>query len=189
MSEFTDYLKQLGEIQVTKQDFVGLMKTDIKDLDVANSLRKLGNLQVMEWDFKKVLPAANRLAHQEIDVVDLVKRIANYKVLDWDFRKGTTAAAPLKKRLSPAEMQALMARLEAFLKYLVANLVDEPGHARIWVQKVEPNVLRFKVELVNRDVVMLIGREGHTAAAIRSVLKAVARKHGVHALLEIRAYD
>ena len=165
-----------------------LLHKDLKDLEVAGSLRKLGNMQVMDWDFRTVLPAVNRLAQQEVDLVELVKRVANYKVLEWDFRIGSSHG-PAKEKLSPAETRALVTRLEAFLQFLVVNLIDEPGHARLRVEEVVPTVFRFKLVVVSRDAAMLIGREGHTAAAIRSLLKAVARSHGLHALLEIRSHE
>ena len=52
-----------------------------------------------------------------------------------------------------------------------------------------PTGLRFKLVLVKKDVVLLIGREGHTAAAIRSILKANAALHGVQALLQIHSHE
>jgi hypothetical protein len=36
---------------------------------------------------------------------------------------------------------------------------------------------------------MLIGTEGHTAAAIRSMMKAEAARHGVHVLLRIHSHE
>ena len=86
-------------------------------------------------------------------------------------------------------MQALIVRLKNFLQYVVVNLIDEPNHAQIKVQEIAPNVLRFKLVLVKRDVAMLIGREGHTAAAIRSSLKAAAGMNGVQALLQIHSHE
>ena len=187
-------LKQIGDIQVNDWDFKSLMNKDISELEVARSLRRLGNLQVMEWDFKTVMPAVTKLAHQEGDVSGLVKRTAQYKVMDWEFKNTPStgrnpAARRSENRLSPDEMQVVMGRLKNFLQYVVANLIDEPGHAQIKVREISPNVLRFKLVLVKRDVAMLIGREGHTASAIRSLLKSTARTHRVEALLEIHSHE
>jgi predicted RNA-binding protein YlqC (UPF0109 family) len=187
-SKFSNSLKQLGEIQVTEWDFMDLLNKDIGDLEITHSLRRLGNMRVMEWDFKTVLPAVNRLAHQEVDLIGFVKRTARYKVLDWDFRS-PLPAKPLERCLSPADMQALVVRLKSFLQYVVVRLIDEPGHAQIKVREIQPNVLRFKLVLVQRDVAMLIGREGHTASAIRNILKAAAGSHGVRALLQIHSHE
>jgi predicted RNA-binding protein YlqC (UPF0109 family) len=181
-------LRKIGEIQVNDWDFMGLINKDISELELSRSLRKLGSLQVMAWDFRTVLPAVNKLAHQEIDVVGIVKRTAQYKVIDWDFRN-PPATKPAVTRLYPEEMQAVIERLKNFLQYIVGNLIDEPGHAQIKVREISPNVLRFKLVLMKRDVAMLIGREGHTASAIRSILKSTAAAHGVHALLEIHSHE
>jgi len=183
---------------VTEWDFMALLHTNIQELEISRSLRRLGKMQVMEWDFRTVLPAVKKIANQEVHLIDLVKRTAQYKVMEWDFRSALAAhrkpaprapAEPLGKCLSRAEMQAITVRLKNFLQYVVVNLVDEPNHAQIKVTEMGPNGLRCKLVLVNKDVAMLIGREGFTAAAIRSILKAVAGMHGVQALLNIHSHE
>ena len=191
MSKLTESLKQLGEIQVNDWDFMALLHKDVSELQVSRSLRSLGNVRVMDWDFRK---AVNKFAHEEVDLVELLKRTAHYKVMDWDFRsalsdEGKSHAAPSANRVSEAEMQALIVRLKNFLLYVAANLIDQPGHARIRVEEIQPNVLRLKLVLVKKDVAMVIGTGGHTASAIRSILKAVAATHGVHVLLEIQSHE
>ena len=185
VSKIADSLKQLGEIQVADWDFMGLLHTEIKELEIARSLKRLGRIQVMEWDFRAVLPAVKKVANQEVDVIDLCKRTASYKVMDWDFR----SAAPVKASISRDEMQAILVRLKNFLQYVAVNLIDEPGHAQIKVSEMGPTGLRFKLVLVKKDVALLIGREGHTAAAIRNVLKAAAAAHGVQVLLQIHSHE
>jgi len=191
-------LKQIAEIQVNDWDFEGLMNKDVRDIEFSKSLRKLGSIRVMEWDFKDVLPAVNKLAHQEVDIVNLVKRMADYKVMEWDFRNVHSSDfkpvrekkdAPAEPRLSPEEMQALMVRLKDFLQYTVVNLIDEPKYAHVKVREIAPNVLRFKLVLVKRDVSMLIGMGGHTAAAIRNLIKAAAGMSGVAVLLQILSHE
>ena len=49
--------------------------------------------------------------------------------------------------------------------------------------------MRFKLVLVKKDVAMLVGREGFTAAAMRSILKATAANYGVQALLQIHSHE
>jgi hypothetical protein len=189
ISKIATSLKHLGEIQVAELDFVDLLNKDIKELEIGRSLRRLGNIRVTEWDFRNVLPAVNKLAQQEVDIIDIVRRTASYKVMEWDFRN-TKPAAPLADgSISQEEMQAIILRLKNFLQFVVANLIDEPKHAQIKVREIAPKVLRFKVVLVKRDVAMLIGREGHTASAIRSILKTAAGLNGVQALLDIHSHE
>lgn len=194
ISKLANSLKQLGEIQVPEWDFITLLDTDIKELEITRSLRRLGNIHVMDWDFRTVLPAMKKIAYHEVDIIGLVKRAAHYKVMEWDFRSALgvdskTAAKGAAGVLGHAEMQALVARLEGFLQYVVENLIDEPKHARITVTEIEPNGLRLKVVLVKRDVAMLISRKGSTAAAIRGILKSVAKAAGVWVLLDILSHE
>lgn len=195
MSRISDSLKQLSEIQVNDWDFQALLNKDIKELEIAHALRKLGSIEVMEWDFKNIMPAVDRFAKQDVDLMDLVKRTANYKIIDWDFRIAAQAAvapqeaagAASRQGLSTSEM--LSARLKDFLQYVALSLIDEPDRAQIKVQEIASDVLRFKLVLVKKDVAVLIGKEGHTAAAIRNILKAAASMHGVHVLLQIISHE
>lgn len=198
ISEIANSLKQLGEIQVPEWDFMALLNTDIRELEITRSLRRLGRIHVMEWDFRTVLPAVKKTANHEVDLIDFVKRTAHYKVMEWDFRGALQAArkpapqqpaVPVAPASNRAEMQAIMVRLKNFLQYVVVNLIDEPNHAQIKVTEIGPNGMRFKLVLVKRDVAMLIGREGFTAAAIRSILKAAAEMNGVQALLQILSHE
>jgi uncharacterized protein len=186
-------LKQIGEIEITETDFVELMQTDIRDLEIARSLRKLGNSKVMEWDFHDVLPAVNKIVNQEVDVAGFLRRTANYKVMEWDFRKvlpSPALPAPIWRcRLNEEEKQALMLRLKDFLEHVVINLIDDPGHALIKTREIAPGVLRFKLVMTRRDVAMLIGKDGHTAGAIRRILKDAAVAQGAQALLKIHSHE
>ena len=192
-SKIATTLRQLGEVQVNDWDFMALLNKDVREIELGHSLRRLGNVRVMEWDFRTVLPAVNKLAHQEVDVVGFMKRTAHYKVMDWDFRTalhGQPEEEPHSEDgLSGDGMQQIVLRLKNFLEYVAVRLIDEPKHAQIKVQEIAKNVLRFKLVVVKRDVIQVIGREGHTAAAIRSILKAVAAEKGVHVLLLIHSHE
>ena len=142
------------------------------------------------WDFKDVLPAVNKLAHQEVDIVNLVRKVADYKVMEWDFKSGHSHdSRPAQTRLSPEEMESLTFQLRNFIQFAVVNLIDEPGHAMVKVREIAPNVLRFRLVLVKKDVSMLIGTGGHTAAAIRNIIKSAAAKQGVSVLLQILSHE
>ena len=195
VSKLANSLKELGEIQVNDWDFMALLNTEIKDLEISRSLRRLGQTKVMEWDFRNVLPAVKKTASQEVDVIGFFKRAAHYKVTDWDFRsvlqgedKPEVPEAPVPADDEP-DIQEIILRLKNFLQFVVVNLIDEPGHAQIKVSELKPTGLRFKLVLVKRDVAMLIGREGHTAAAIRGLLKARAEAYGIQALLQIHSHE
>ncbi len=86
-------------------------------------------------------------------------------------------------------MQAVTDRLKNFLQYVAVNLIDEPSQAQLKVAELGPKRLRFKLVLAKQDVAMLIGRNGFTASAIRSVLKAAAEREGVQVSLQIHSHE
>ena len=79
--------------------------------------------------------------------------------------------------------------MKNFLQYVAVNLIDEPAQAQLKVAELAPKRLRFKLVLAKPDVAMLIGRNGFTASAIRSVLKAAAEREGVHVSLQIHSHE
>lgn len=86
-------------------------------------------------------------------------------------------------------MQAVTDRLKNFLQYVAVNLIEEPSLAQLKVAELGPKKLRFKLILAKQDVAMLIGRNGFTASAIRSVLKAAAEKDGYQVSLQIHSHE
>ncbi len=86
-------------------------------------------------------------------------------------------------------MQAVTDRLKNFLQYVAVNLIDEPSQAQLKVAELGPKRLRFKLVLAKPDVAMLIGRNGFTASAIRSILKAAAEREGVQVSLQIHSQE
>lgn len=86
-------------------------------------------------------------------------------------------------------MQAVTDRLKNFLQYVAVNLIDEPSQAQLKVAELGPKRLRFKLVLAKTDVAILIGRNGFTASAIRSVLKTAAEKEAVQVTLQIHSHE
>jgi len=86
-------------------------------------------------------------------------------------------------------MQAVTDRLKNFLQYVAVNLIDEPAQAQLKVAELGPKRRRFKLVLAKPDVAMLIGRNGFTASAVRSILKAPAEREGVQVSLQIHAQE
>ena len=86
-------------------------------------------------------------------------------------------------------MQPATERLRNFLQYVAVKLIDDPAQAQLKVAELAPKKLRFKLVLAPADVAMLIGRNGFTASAIRSVLKAAAEQEGMQVSLQIHSHD
>lgn len=190
-----------NEVSVTERGFLELLNTDIKDLEIAASLRRLGNKKVMEWDFKTAMPAVHRFAYQEVDLLGWVKRVASYKVMHWDFRdalKPTDDPAPpleipgtmiTEETPNQAGVAELTDRLKGFIQYVMVNLIDEPTRAHVRVQEIAPGVIRFRLVVSQKDQKILVGRNGETASALRNLLKATAAGEGMHALVEILTHE
>ena len=60
---------------------------------------------------------------------------------------------------------------------------------RKWEPLEAPNKLRFKLILTGSDVALMIGRNGFTASAIRSMMKAAGEKVGVQVSLLIHSHE
>ena len=188
-------LKQLGGIQVNDWDFMGLLNKDIKEFEFSRSIRRLGQIRVTDWDFKDVVPAVKKAAKQEVDLLEILKRTANYKVMEWDFKnRAPIAVVPVSlpqtvQSAIGADMSEITLRLKNFLQYVVVNLIDEPSHAQIKVVPLKPTGLRFRLILTKKDMAAVIGKEGHTAAAIRGLLKSMAKGYQVAVLLQIHSHE
>jgi len=74
--------------------------------------------------------------------------------------------------------------MQAFLEYVVKGLVDHPDE--VTVTPVERNGMTlYELRLNPEDVGRIIGRQGMTINAIRSLLTAGSAKKGLRCTLEI----
>jgi uncharacterized protein len=75
-----------------------------------------------------------------------------------------------------------------FLEYLVKSIVDHPDDVKIERSIDQQGVLlRLKVNL--QDMGQVVGRQGATAKAIRSLLRIVGIKNNAHVNLKIEEPD
>jgi hypothetical protein len=74
--------------------------------------------------------------------------------------------------------------MKEFLEYIAKHLVDQPETVVIDHDEKDNKVV-FKLKVAERDVGKVIGRNGRTAQAMRTLLAAVAAKEGKRAILEI----
>ena len=74
--------------------------------------------------------------------------------------------------------------MQAFLEYVVKGLVERPDE--VTITPVERNGLTiYELRLAPNDVGRVIGRQGMTINAIRSLLTAGSAKKGLRCTLEI----
>jgi uncharacterized protein len=74
--------------------------------------------------------------------------------------------------------------VEALISYIVRSLVDRPDQVEIRASDVEGGKL-FELKVAPEDVGKVIGRDGRTVNALRTLLAAAAQRSGAKARLEI----
>lgn len=75
--------------------------------------------------------------------------------------------------------------LREFLMYVVANLIDHPGQASIAVGTNTHGAISYRLQLAPDDVKRVVGKNGFTISAIRSLMNVAARKHNVKISLRV----
>ncbi|MES1157506.1 MAG: KH domain-containing protein [Haliangium ochraceum] len=74
--------------------------------------------------------------------------------------------------------------LRALVEYLARGLVDHPEE--VVVEEVdEPDALVFELKVAEQDLGKVIGKQGRTAKALRTVLSAASSKMRRRVILEI----
>jgi uncharacterized protein len=79
------------------------------------------------------------------------------------------------------EVEILMKEL---IKYIAQALVDNPAEVEV-SEVVGENTLIIELKVAKTDMGKVIGKQGRTAMAIRTVINAASRKIKKHASLEI----
>lgn len=83
-------------------------------------------------------------------------------------------------------MQQLIESIGKYLLAAVSPLIRHPEAAELRVAQTEDGEgVRFRLLLDPGDVARVIGRNGMTASAIRSLAKAAGEKHGVKVVVHI----
>lgn len=74
--------------------------------------------------------------------------------------------------------------MKEFVEYVVKALVDYPGEVNVREVDGERTVV-FELRLNKSDIGKVIGKNGRTISALRSLLTSAAAKQGRRAVLEI----
>jgi predicted RNA-binding protein YlqC (UPF0109 family) len=74
--------------------------------------------------------------------------------------------------------------LRDLVDYLARGLVDHPE--QVEVEEIEePDALVFELKVAEEDLGKVIGKQGRTAKALRTILSAASAKSGRRVILEI----
>jgi len=85
-------------------------------------------------------------------------------------------------------MDEVASNIKNFLQYLVIHFIEDKQAACLKLSKNEElRQLNFRIILNEKDVAKLIGKNGFTASAIRSVIKAAGEKHNISVQLRINS--
>ena len=74
--------------------------------------------------------------------------------------------------------------MEALITYIARALVDQPDQVELRTSDADGGKL-FELKVAQEDVGKVIGRDGRTVNAIRTLVTAAAQKQGARARLEI----
>lgn len=87
-------------------------------------------------------------------------------------------------------MHQLTESIGKYLLAVVSPLIRHPEKAVLRVAaSPEGDMVRFRLVLEQPDVARVIGRNGMTASAIRSLAKAAGEKRGVKVVVHILSHD
>ena len=75
--------------------------------------------------------------------------------------------------------------MKEFIEYIAKHLVDHPEKVDVAENNPEENKVVLSLKVESDDVGKVIGKQGKTAQAMRTLLTAVAAKDGKRAILEI----
>ncbi len=74
--------------------------------------------------------------------------------------------------------------MQAFLEYVVTTLVDFPNEVEV-LRIPRENGILFELRLRSSDIGKVVGKQGQTIAAIRTIANAAAGQPGVRIDVEI----
>ncbi len=75
--------------------------------------------------------------------------------------------------------------MQEFVEFIAKHLVDYPDKVVVEIKSEEDKRAVFALKVDANDIGKVIGKQGKTAQAMRTLLTAVAAKEGKRAILEI----
>ena len=75
--------------------------------------------------------------------------------------------------------------MKEFIEFIAKHLVDSPDSVSIDEQENEDKTFELSLKVASDDVGKVIGKQGKTSQAMRTLLTAIASKDGKRAVLKI----
>ena len=87
-------------------------------------------------------------------------------------------------------MKTVVENVRRYLQLISSQFVRNPELAELRIAEVpESSMVRFRLVLDKADIARVIGRNGMTASAIRSLAKAIGEKYGVKVIVHILSHE
>ena len=87
--------------------------------------------------------------------------------------------------MADADAQAKTSPLCAVVEVVAKALVDHPGSVKV-KESTRRGMTIVELTTAPGDMGKIIGRQGRTAAALRTLVSVTAERHGIRAQLDIR---
>jgi len=75
--------------------------------------------------------------------------------------------------------------MKEFIEFIAKHLVDSPDQVNVDENVSEDHKVTLSLKVQSDDIGKVIGKQGKTAQAMRTLLTAIAAKDGKRAILEI----
>ncbi|MCL4548475.1 MAG: KH domain-containing protein [Bacteroidetes bacterium] len=75
--------------------------------------------------------------------------------------------------------------MKEFIEFIAKHLVDNPGSVSLEETTPDEKTIELTLKVGQDDVGKVIGKQGKTAQAMRTLLTAIAAKDGKRAILKI----
>lgn len=75
--------------------------------------------------------------------------------------------------------------MKEFIEFITRHLVDDPEQVNVEIKSEEERKVVLTLTVGPDDIGKVIGKQGKTAQAMRTLLTAIAAKEGKRAILEI----
>ena len=87
-------------------------------------------------------------------------------------------------------MHPAVEQIRQYLQLIALQFVQHPEQAELRVaESPQGDAVRFRLILEKTDVARIIGRNGMTASAIRSLAKAAGEKHGIKVIVHMLPHE
>ena len=87
-------------------------------------------------------------------------------------------------------MHPAVEQIRQYLQLIALQFVQHPEQAELRVaESPQGDAVRFRLILEKTDVARIIGRNGMTASAMRSLAKAAGEKHGIKVIVHMLSHE